>query len=126
MRRHLIFIVAALVVATSMIVHERSFAAWSGGCSSGHACMWHGDYANSESLQNTTSDGDYTGDHFVSGIQLNDQVKVVHNNLSAGNSVRAYTGAGYTGSASICIPFGYLVGPYPLGSSGGVSSHVGC
>jgi hypothetical protein len=101
-------------------------SAWSGGCSSGRACMWRGNYGSSEVLSNNTSDSNYSGDYYVSGQLLNNNVKNVHNNLSVGNGVRAFTGASYGGSGSICIPFGWVVGPYPLGVSGGVSSHNGC
>lgn len=125
LRRFMISITVAGVALGGMTL-TTAHAAWSGGCSTGRVCMWHGNYAASESLQNPSTDNDYSGDYFTSGIPLNDQVKVVHNNIGAGNGVRAYTGAGYSGSASICIPYGYLVGPYPLGVPGGVSSHVNC
>lgn len=84
--------------------------------------MWHGDYAASESLKNNTTDANFSGDFFVSGIPLDNQVKVVHNNVGAGSGIRAWTLANYKGSMSICIAYGILVGPYPLGSAGGVSS----
>lgn len=123
MKRKVELAIVAVAIATSVLgVVSTASAAWSGGCSTGYGCMWHGDYAASEALKTNTTDSNFSGDFFVSGIPLDNQVKVVHNNVGAGDGIKAHTLAGYGGSHSICIPYGFLVGPYPLGSGGGVSS----
>lgn len=124
--------VAALAVVGSVLLGTSIASAveegnWSTSCVSGKVCFFQSGWGGGASASTLNNDSDFSGNCLYIGTScnrsLNDGGDTWGNNLlSGGQSYRVYTNSNYGGSASLCIPPGTHVGPYPVGSSGGYSS----
>lgn len=98
---------------------------WSQGCAAGWACFWEGSISASQAIASTVRDSNFSGDSYANGNALNDRVQN-RSNKFASTSVRAWSAADYLGTAYLCIGPGIDAGPYPFGTSSGLSSFKSC
>lgn len=92
----------------------------------GEICNWREDYGSGRKNTSSTRDSNYNGDYYgnLSSWPMGDHVKNYSNSFGT-LKVRSYHQQDYV-QGSTCLNPGFVVGPYSIGTSNGLSSFKSC